>query len=137
MLKRRKFAHPGGTDGKAMLLAPLDQRPSDTYYHDDCPIFSNLANMPERRHGRKGRLGTRLMRCRLVLPRVRIRMISPVRLFDKMRDSYLRLVLSHKKSDPAAVTPLYQYQGVSYSSDAIAECIEFIKKTAASDTRLL
>ncbi|KAL2642018.1 hypothetical protein R1flu_009605 [Riccia fluitans] len=115
-----------GAERKAMVFSSFEQPPTE-----DPAILTNMSD--RRGQGRKGRFGTRLMRCRILLPRVRMRIISPGRLLDKMRESYLRLLVSHKKPDTAAITPFYQYQSVSYSSEAIAECIEFIKKSAAAN----
>lgn len=144
MWKRAKYSHPGpAMDGRTMFFEPLDQqqqqqqRYSDGYYHQD--TYSNYRlEFPERKASRKGKLSVKLIRIRLVLPRVRIRILSPVHLYEKMRDSYWRLVLSHRKPDQATVSPFYQYQHpTSYTSDAIAECIEFVKRSSASQETVL
>lgn len=124
-------------EGRTMFFAPLEQqRYGDAYYHE---TYSNYRlELPERKQHRKGKLSMKLMRIRLVLPRVRIRIISPVHLYEKMRDSYWRLVLSHRKPDQAAVSPFYQYHPqATYSSDAIAECIEFVKRNSVNQESVL
>ncbi|CAM6089802.1 unnamed protein product [Calypogeia fissa] len=124
-------------EGRPMFFAPLEpQWYGEAYYHD---TYSNYRlEMPERKQNRKGKLSMKLMRIRLILPRVRIRILSPVHLYEKMRDSYLRLVLAHRKPDQAAVSPYYQYHSEpSYSSDAIAECIEFVKKSSVNQESVL
>lgn len=124
-------------ESRTMFFTPLEQqRYGDTYYHD---TYSNYRlEMPERKQNRKGKLSMKLMRIRLVLPRVRIQILSPVHLYEKMRDSYWRLVLAHRKPDQAAVSPFYKHNSqTSYSSDAIADCIEFVKKSSANQESVL
>eukprot|EP01018_Ginkgo_biloba_P032246 Gb_26604 [translate_table: standard] len=107
---------------------------------------------------RRAATRTKRFRCRLHVPRLRVRALCFIRLLEKMRSLYDRLLtsiasagrdaikrLSMKKSSCAisSSAPASASAGPSYArsnsfyAEAIADCLDFIKRSssAAMDSR--
>jgi hypothetical protein len=134
MLTRQKVSCSGSSmEGKSMQFAALEPQHGENARYQE--TYSNYRlEIPERKHWRRGNMRSRFLRVRLILPRMKFRFLSPMHLCEKLRDSYCRIVLSNRRPEYHVVSPIQEF---SFTSNAIADCIEFVKQSSVSQEAII